>query len=47
MPVQNPRQTSEKQLSSSMSDIVRVNGRYRVRELLGTGESGELIRTRV
>ena len=42
MRLQNPRQTSKKRFSASMSDIVRVGGRYRVRKLLGTGGSGEL-----
>lgn len=41
MPLQN-RQTSEKRFTPSMSDIVRVAGRYRVGKLLGTGGSGEL-----
>jgi hypothetical protein len=47
MPLQNPQQTSEKQSSPSMSDVVRVNGWYRVRKLLHTGGSGELTLTRV
>lgn len=41
MRVRNPRQT-EKQSTPSKSDIVRVDGRYRVGKLLGTGGSGEL-----
>lgn len=42
MRLRNPRQTSKKRLSLSMSDIVRVGGRYRVGKLLGTGGSGKL-----
>ena len=40
--LRNPRHTSEKRFSPSKSDIVRVGGRYRVCNLLGTGGSGEL-----
>ena len=36
-----PRQTSAKKQTSPL-DIVRVDGRYRVGKLLGTGASGEL-----
>jgi hypothetical protein len=37
---QDPRQTLEKRFSLPKSDVVRVDGRYRVRKLLGTGGSG-------
>ncbi|KAF8491805.1 kinase-like domain-containing protein [Russula emetica] len=40
--LRNPRHTSEKQFSPSKSDIVRVGGRYRVCNLLGTGGSGSV-----
>ena len=42
MRLRNPRQTSEKRFTPTMSDIVRVGGRYRVGKLLGTGGSGKL-----
>ena len=42
MRLRNPQQTSEKQFSASMLDIVRVGGQYRVCKLLGTGGSGKL-----
>ncbi|KAF8491075.1 kinase-like domain-containing protein [Russula emetica] len=40
--LRNPRHTSEKRFSPSKSDIVRVGGRYRVCNLLGTGGSGSV-----
>jgi len=41
----NPRLTleSKKQLSHQEFDFVRVDGRFRIGKLLGTGASGELV----
>lgn len=38
--MRNPQQTAKKEQTSPLG-IVRVGGRYRVGELLGTGASGE------
>jgi hypothetical protein len=41
MRMKNPRQTSKKKPLPLKLDFVRVDGRYRVGKLLGSGGSGE------